>query len=1525
MVLFRTTAVLAFLSLPGFAQLTGFAAAEKISRENRPRVDSLAANGIDTGTGAFITSQTLMLIRGVRPLSVTLSYNSLLTGNPGVLGPGWSHEYEAYLDGSLGGVVTVHWDINRKNSFRCTSAGQPCDPLDEAVAHDQLLKDGNHWVLTLRDGTIYSFDEDGNLEFIENRVGQKIEAIRNNGQLRQVQEPSGKRIEFHYNEADTVLRHLEDNADRLVYFDYDAGGMLAAIRGPATQGLSQGSSFSSRPIPDNGTLTATINVSSPDQMGLLRFNDFTISHPRLSDVVVRLRSPQGTTVQLTTGKASGLWSLTSTVLGDFDGEDPRGTWTLTVQDTRSGQTGQLNSWRMRFTEPTNPVIFSNGSGGQILESFDRSSRRIFANNYDFQGRIILQDDGRTDNMVSRVAYTETGGGVKTTYQDRTGAETILEHDANYRLTAVTDPLGARTTYGYNSRGDRTTTTDPLGRTAQLSFSPEGDLISYVDASGAVWTFDHADGDVTSIRDPLGKRTELTYQNHRVTGVKNAECLADPACAGDSKGYAADGRILSNLRSDGAGLNFTWQQGRPVGVARPTGDGTETAEYDEVGRVTVSKNVAGDETRFTYNSASQVLTQTDALGYVQSREYDLRGQVIRSTNTRGDTTTFAYDGNGNLVSRTNPLGETTRYTYDGEDRLVRTENAEGHGSTSEFDAAGRLVKQSDDAGVSLRFEYDAVGNRVATYDSNDLLIERVTYDDRDLPLVTTDAYGNTTSTQYDELARPISLKDAQGDAETYDYDRNDRPDTVRDRLSRTFSQEYSKVDTVTGITNARGETLKFEYDKGNHVTKIESPGGRVAEFGYNNRDLLSFEQFDDVVLEYTYDDIGRLIREERHDGEVIAYDLDAAGNATAIRSQAMGESSPSIKLRFDYDALNRVTRFQDRDGNVLRYTYNAAGSVETLTYPDGKQVHYVYDAGERLTEIVDWADRHTRYTYDSNGNPVRVELPNGVVQELAYDKGGRLIHRTDHSGGDTIVDLRYSFDDLNRLSDVQVTPPPAPYIPQPVNMTFAADDRVTAFNGSNVQYDGRGQLTFGPLGDSFGTFAYDKAGNLVRAGSHSYVYDELDHLIRIDGPEGSTRLVVNPVPELPQVLVSTGPAGTTRYVWGPGLVYEETNGSIRTHHYDYAGNTVALADESGAVTGTVSYGPYGEIAARSGASTLFQYGGVFGILTDASGLVNMRARWYSPQLRRFLTEDAAIGRPGEARSLNRYAYGGLNPVSFNDPSGRFLNVVFGAIAGAVVNVVAKTVVTLVVEHRWPTAGEVAGAAVEGAITGALLGACGPGCGYLASAAIGAVGAYNGSLTQQLIDTGTVDPVQLGVDTGLGAAFGGLGAVGKVGKGARGTTNEFAERGAGAAKPARFARPKSISPNGAASKSSNLLKPPERSAVLLRPKSSVPKPSLSARLHVQFILHRKEIAKDLLKDFGASTVETAIGDAISNALVPAIHGLTDGNQQAARADGRTSVNSSSRQEFGQFRHWNAYTSALALAGLPQPDPAPNLGTY
>ena len=92
----------------------------------------------------------------------------------------------------------------------------------------------------------------------------------------------------------------------------------------------------------------------------------------------------------------------------------------------------------------------------------------------------------------------------------------------------------------------------------------------------------------------------------------------------------------------------------------------------------------------------------------------------------------------------------------------------------------------------------------------------------------------------------------------------------------------------------------------------------------------------------------------------------------------------------------------------------------------------------------------------------------------------------------------------------------------------------------------------------------------------------------------------------------------KYVYGLGLIGEEVGGSFKTYHFDYRGSTVAVTSESGSITDTFAYDTYGKQTARTGESDIiFGYNGKYGVVTEPNGLVYMRARYYSPDLREFI--------------------------------------------------------------------------------------------------------------------------------------------------------------------------------------------------------------------------------------------------------------------------------------------------------------------
>jgi RHS repeat-associated protein len=72
--------------------------------------------------------------------------------------------------------------------------------------------------------------------------------------------------------------------------------------------------------------------------------------------------------------------------------------------------------------------------------------------------------------------------------------------------------------------------------------------------------------------------------------------------------------------------------------------------------------------------------------------------------------------------------------------------------------------------------------------------------------------------------------------------------------------------------------------------------------------------------------------------------------------------------------------------------------------------------------------------------------------------------------------------------------------------------------------------------------------------------------------------------------------------------------------------------------------------------------MYGVMTYASGLYYMRARYYHPEIRRFVNQDILLGEIFEGQTLNRYAYVTGRPVNYVDPFGLVGENVISTICG-----------------------------------------------------------------------------------------------------------------------------------------------------------------------------------------------------------------------------------------------------------------------
>jgi RHS repeat-associated protein len=96
--------------------------------------------------------------------------------------------------------------------------------------------------------------------------------------------------------------------------------------------------------------------------------------------------------------------------------------------------------------------------------------------------------------------------------------------------------------------------------------------------------------------------------------------------------------------------------------------------------------------------------------------------------------------------------------------------------------------------------------------------------------------------------------------------------------------------------------------------------------------------------------------------------------------------------------------------------------------------------------------------------------------------------------------------------------------------------------------------------------------------------------------------------------------------------------------DALGSTIALTDSSAAFQTTYTFEPFGNTAPTGSSTTnSFAY---TGRELDATGLYFYRARYYNPQLQRFISEDPLDFLGG----MDLYSCATNDPVDFGDPLG-----------------------------------------------------------------------------------------------------------------------------------------------------------------------------------------------------------------------------------------------------------------------------------
>ncbi len=312
--------------------------------------------------------------------------------------------------------------------------------------------------------------------------------------------------------------------------------------------------------------------------------------------------------------------------------------------------------------------------------------------------------------------------------------------------------------------------------------------------------------------------------------------------------------------------------------------------------------------------------------------------------------FEYDDADRLTKISDPAQRDTRirYSFDDSKRLRKISRlyADGSSVSNEFDETGQLNRMTDGEGT-VAYGYDDLGrlNRVQRHGSHIVIYTHDTLDR--IKTLQVGAFYRVEYT-YDFLGRLASMKTPAGVIE-YEYM------TGQGQKVRKLP---NGVWTIWSY-EPNGELRRIQHGKASNVTEKGYTLTPVADYSYQYRpdgliEAIGEGEMPDrkfaAVVNYRYDNVGRLTNAVTTPGRNFSYSYDLVGNRVSVTSSGKQPQNCT------FDWAGRVKTF---DGNPCEY--DPAGNLASM-FVAGGLLKYRYTQDNRLAEV----SGRVTYRYDGDG-------------------------------------------------------------------------------------------------------------------------------------------------------------------------------------------------------------------------------------------------------------------------------------------------------------------------------------------------------------------------------------------------------------------------------------------------------------------------------------------------------------------------------------------------------------------------------
>ncbi|PEC50950.1 hypothetical protein COJ46_01685 [Bacillus sp. AFS077874] len=1292
-----------------FAATTGVADKPNLGQESywnfySTDLSSGWSSQVNTATGNLVINKSLVTIDGrALPLSEGLTYNATTQQNVGV-GLGWTLENGFFLQENADGSVTWKDGDATNHIFTKNGDGTYSSPSGKHLTLTKLqagiftIQDKDQSVSRFENGRLvsitdakqntesYTYDTDGNLSKVTDPSGRNLlYAYDTNKRLDNITDPSNHKFQFSYDTSGKLIG-VTDSQNNKVQFEYDTSNRLKTFIDAKGQKTTFNYDTQSRIVK---LIDARSNTTTTYETNFA-YNDTTHT-TTITDPAGKINTFVHNTLNNLTQYKDGAnnifnydWNQNEMVTStDSKGStsfqyDSKGN---TTQVTGTISTGNTATTTMKYDSKNNPTEVTNANQNTQVARYDENSNQISNVNiqrqeadgktFDANGKVTSSTDlgAPTYNLIENgnLERLDTSGNlIGWNKGGNTASISVDSTVSSYGSKSVRISNAASTTAYLYSNGAQVTagtklTLSAFGRIQNVSGTGGANVgIEFYDSN---WNY-------------LGS----SYSNN-VRGNGNKEYTVT-ATAPTNSAYAL--AVVELDQASGTVWFDSIQLEKPI----KTDEGHILTDFNMIEN---SSFEWGGSLWLT--STSNPATITTEAAWADSYSAKLNLPSV---------------GDSWIGSTDIPVKPGEPLTLSG---FVKTNNLTGSGARIEvnyFDSTGAYldyattnfqkgtqdftryaVSTTPPANAAIARVYGTVWSSTGTayFDNMRLTTSGTTlygYDSSGNYLTSTqDADGNLTQFSYDGVGNQTSMTDPMGYKTNFTYDGNNNLTSVTDPKLKITRYEYDPSNLHVTIRDARSSSstdntykTTFGYNELNQITSMTDPLGKVTSHTYDNvgnEDSTIYPNGNKV--QYTYDNANRLNKKSYIGStEYWNYSYDVANNLTQVTD------NQSRSYNFSYDGINRLTSYTNLFGYSTNYQLDKVGNILSSTDSKNKTISYSYGSDNRLLSLTDPSGKVTKYNYNESGLPFEIIRGNGLKSEQTYDKLGRITEIADPGNPNGSV-YDYDYDKNGNITNIYGYNGAQAFSYDELNrLTSWTDEAGTV---TSYQYDAVGNLTkkgsqtftYNAANQITNTgFTYDVNGNLTKDSKFNYFYNYENQLIKVTKvSDGSTIATYTYDYRGLRTSKTTPSGGTIYYHWddqgrlvresdtngntlslyiynGNDLVAVEKGGLMYYVHTNHRGDILGVTDVNGNQVATYNYGPWGELLSKTGTVDIpFRYAGYY--YDQETGLYYLKARYYSPDLGRFLTKDQIeYGELKNPTTLNLYAYANNNPVMNVDPNG-----------------------------------------------------------------------------------------------------------------------------------------------------------------------------------------------------------------------------------------------------------------------------------